>query len=286
MDHKNTPLVSIGVPVFNESRFLDQSLNALTLQDYSNLEIIISDNGSNDDTKSICQKYTTKFPHVTYNRFDTNLGIAINSSYVLEQSSGKYFLWASGHDLWDKNYISECVQQLENSQDGLIAFGSSKWIDAHNNQLNRQFGWLDTRGQDVISRYIMTFWGNMHPILGVINREALTSHPILNTPGADLIILARLSLQGTFIHSTNTSWSRREFRNESTYADKIKRYQSNEFGMSKTIIDKYFPLARLPIELYKCIFSCKQPLSIKLILSLMLIIMLPVKYIAGKYVTT
>lgn len=283
---KNNPLVTIGVPVFNEGKYLDNSLDALATQDYDNLEILLSDNGSDDNTETICNKYSSKYDFIKYHRFKENMGIAVNSSYVLKQASGKYFMWASGHDLWASNYISECVKLLEKSPNTLIAFGSSKWISAKGSPLQRQFGWLDTRGLDVLSRYVMTFWGNMHPILGVINREVLISDEIINTPGADMIILCRLSLQGAFAHAANTAWSRREVRNESTYKDKLTRYKSNNFGMGKSFIDKLLPLARLPIELIKNVLTCNQPTWIKIVLILLLFMMFPAKYLAGKFLAS
>ena len=279
------PLVTIGVPVYNEGQFLRQSLDALVAQNYKNLELLISDNGSTDDTQSICEEFSSRFNFINYHRFNENRGIAINSSYVLDNASGKYFMWASGHDLWSNNYISECVSLLENTPDALIAFGSSEWIDEQGSNISRQYGWLDTRGLDVFSRYIMTFWGNMHPILGVINRESLTSEPIVNVPGADMIILCRLSLQGYFIHADNAKWSRREIRHELSYQDKLNRYKSEEYGMSKSILDRMLPLARLPIELIKNIFHSKLSVLVKIFLLFLLFAMFPVKYIAGKLST-
>ena len=59
MDMKNEkfPLVSIGLPVFNGEKSLAQALDALLDQDYSNLEVIISDNGSTDRTSEICEEF-------------------------------------------------------------------------------------------------------------------------------------------------------------------------------------------------------------------------------------
>ncbi len=277
------PLVTIGVLVFNEGKFLRQSLNALVSQNYNNLEIIISDNGSNDDTQSICEEFASQFSFVRYNRFQKNMGLAINSSHVLEKASGKYFMWAAGHDLWSENYLSECVRQLEVTPGAVIAFGSSEWINEQGSTLSRKYGWLDTRGLDVYSRYVMTFWGNMHPILGLINRNLLISYPIVNAPGADMIILCRLSLQGDFVHATKAKWSRREFRHELTYQDKLNRYKSKEYGMTTSILDRILPLFRLPIELIKNILSSNHSIFTKLLILFLLFAMLPIKYIAGKY---
>lgn len=102
---KKHPLVSIGMPVYNEAWFTTRSLEALVTQDYPCLELIISDNASTDGTSEIAQEFATRHEWIRYHRFDTNQGPAANFKYVLDQSTGKYFLWAAGHDLWSSNFI-------------------------------------------------------------------------------------------------------------------------------------------------------------------------------------
>ena len=67
--HDNVlPLVSIGVPIYNEERFLEESLVSLCSQDYSNLEIIISDNASIDGTSEICREFANRDPRIRHSR--------------------------------------------------------------------------------------------------------------------------------------------------------------------------------------------------------------------------
>jgi glycosyltransferase involved in cell wall biosynthesis len=277
MPQSTKPLVSVGVPVFNEAHFLRESLEALVQQDYSNIEIIISDNASTDATGEICQEYVNKYPWVSYHRFDANTGATNNFIYVLKAASGKYFMWAAGHDLWSKNYVSSCVEILESHPKAVIACGSSKWIDDNGRPFDRESGWTDTRGMDVIARYFTIFWGNMHPILGLILREQLITAPMANMVGSDLNILTYLSLKGDIMNVANSSWSRREFRIEKTYNDKLKRYKNN-----LSIINKLFPLARLPIELIKAVINSNHPFCTRLLISFLLLPSFPVRYIAGR----
>ena len=282
MPKTSSPLVSIGLPVFNEGRFLRQSLEALIHQNYPSIEIIISDNASTDETEQICLEYASKYDWINYHRFDKNQGSSKNFNYVLQTATGKYFMWAAGHDLWANNYLAACVEILESHPKAIIAYGSSQWIDEHNENFGREYGWVDTRGMDVIARYFTIFWGNMHPILGVIRKEMLSEYTLTSTVGVDLIILSHLILNGDFIHAVGTSWSRREFRVENSHKDKIKRYQSESYGLATSILDKIFPLIRLPLELSKAVIQSKQPLLVRLLLLLLLLPSFPIRYISGK----
>lgn len=115
IDSSKQSLVSIGLPVYNGAATLDRVLRCLVDQSYPNIEIIISDNASTDETPSICKQYVDKYGSIVYHRQDYNIGGAKNFQFVLNQSNGKYFHWAAADDIKSKDFISECVSLLEGS---------------------------------------------------------------------------------------------------------------------------------------------------------------------------
>ncbi len=256
---------------------------SLLAQDYSNLELYISDNASTDGTEKICRQIATLDGRVTYERRVQNQGAVSNFRQVLSCAKGKYFMWASGHDLWQPNYVSECVKLLEQEPEAVIAFGSTNWVDSAGNFMTRRSGWTDTRSMDNVARFHTLLWGNMHPILGLIRVDALnkTRGP-LNTAGTDLILLAELTLQGHFVHAVTTSWSRRQFRDDEDYRQRMKRYSSAEYGLSRSTISKLTPLLRLPWELVKSVLRANISIVEKLILLLSFAPILPAKYIVTR----
>lgn len=283
LNARDYPLVSIGMPLFNEARFVKDSLDSILAQDYPNLEIIISDNASTDETMSICQSLTGERIDVLLHRYDENRGAAENFRYVLNASKGKYFMWASGHDLWAPNYISENVELLEATPTAVVAFGTSVWIDGNGQKIAKYFGYTDTRGMISVARFFTIFWGNMHPVLGLMRKSALDkTRSIVNAVGTDLILLSQLALQGDFVHAPGTLWQRREFRKEPTHADKMKRYRSAECGLARSFLDKFFPLLRIPIELARSILQSKLSATEKVAVLTAFMASLPIRYIAGK----
>jgi len=277
----NAPLVSIGMPVYNEGKYIRDSLDSLISQDYSNIELIISDNGSTDETQTICQEYTKQSPFIKYYRSDENKGPIYNFDNVLQKASGKYFMWAAGHDLWTSNYISACVDLLESRPCTVVASGTSNWIDEHGAVSDREYGWVDTRGMDVIARYFTVLWGNMHAIYGLHRRSVLLEIPLTSVVGTDLIVLTQIALKGDFVNAVDATWSRREFRTEETYKDKINRYKRSDYMLAVSWIDKLFPLLKLPVELGKGVLRANLPLSVRLAVFFLLIASLPVKYYSG-----
>ena len=281
-DGQELPLVSIGMPICNEARFLERSLQALVDQTYPRLELIISDNASEDGSLELCRHFAEQYDHIRLFHCDENQGAIANFKKVLDEAEGEYFMWASGHDLWDSSYIETCVEKLQSRPEAVLAFGSTNWIDADGNSFPRQTGWSDTRGQHAIARYMTVFWGNMNPILGLIRTSVLRECPIVTTVGMDLIILTQLALAGEFVHAEQTSFSRREFRQETHYADKLKRYQSQQYGLDRSWLGRFFPLARLPIKLLGVVFRSRLSIFKRALLVLLLSLSLPVKYLSDR----
>ena len=117
------PLVSIGVPVFNGEAGLARCLDSLLTQDYPNLEIIISDNGSTDGTPQLGERYSRADPRVKYFRAERNRGAVWNFNRVFELSSGEYFAWTSHDDERDPSFVSACVERLEQHLDAVLSPG-------------------------------------------------------------------------------------------------------------------------------------------------------------------
>ena len=105
------PRVSIGMPVYNEELNLEQALQSLLSQSFTDFELVISDNASTDRT-GICLTYAAKDPRVQYSRLKTNLGAVANFNRVIQLSSAPYFFCASGHDDRHEDFIDRCLEIL------------------------------------------------------------------------------------------------------------------------------------------------------------------------------
>lgn len=117
------PLVTIGFPVFNGARHLRQSLDSLLAQTFTDFEIVISDNASNDETAAICAEFSSRDFRIRYIRQPANRGAWANFVFVLEAAAGPYFMWAAADDLWDPDWLAALVPKLR--PEVAISFGST-----------------------------------------------------------------------------------------------------------------------------------------------------------------
>lgn len=279
----DTPLVSIGMFAYNEARFLRASLDSLLAQDYANFELIISDNCSTDATEAICREYAARDPRIQYHRQASNIGSAANSIHVLNLATGKYFMWASGHDLWSPTLLSRCAALLESHPSAALACASADWIDEEGFAWDKESGWYDSRGLEAMQRFFMVFWGNAHPILGLIRTRYLRELPKIHAcVGSDQIVLAELALKGDFLHASDARWWRRQPRLRETHADRMRRYQSSDFGLVKGWLDRRLPLLRLPLEQTRAVLRSRLVFSEKIAVLLALVPAFLVRYLAGR----
>ena len=123
------PLVSIGLPVQNgfsdrsnkdlavEDIDLSKTLNAILKQNYTNLEIIISNNCSTDKTQDYLEKISKTDNRIKLFNQKKELSWAENFRFVLNKSTGKYFRWNAADDMISRDYIYHNIQFLENNLD-------------------------------------------------------------------------------------------------------------------------------------------------------------------------
>lgn len=97
------PLISILIPTYNRSKFLIDAINSALSQSYPNLEIIISDNASEDDTQSCLSKINNKIIKII--KHEKNIGLINNWNCCLENAHGKYYLMLSDDDVLMPNAI-------------------------------------------------------------------------------------------------------------------------------------------------------------------------------------
>lgn len=108
------------MPVYNGEKGLSGALDSIIGQDYDNIEIIISDNGSTDSTPSICADYLRKDKRIKYYRVEDNRGGPWNFNRVFELSSGKYFMWSAHDDQRERSFVSACVEKMEKRPDAVL----------------------------------------------------------------------------------------------------------------------------------------------------------------------
>lgn len=108
--------VFIGMLAYNGERFVGKAIESLLNQSFPDFTLFISDDASTDNTHAICEEYAKRDPRIIYYRQPKNIGMFPNFKFVLDKAEGEYFMWASHDDLWEKDFIKVCVENIENKK--------------------------------------------------------------------------------------------------------------------------------------------------------------------------
>jgi glycosyltransferase involved in cell wall biosynthesis len=109
--------ISVGIPTRNRCRFLPRTIESFLAQDHPDLEIVISDNASTDDTEAICREYADREPRVRYSRNETNLGLAGNFNRAIELTRFPYVVIAGDDDLYEPGFLATLSARLDGDPD-------------------------------------------------------------------------------------------------------------------------------------------------------------------------
>jgi len=118
----NEPLISVIVPVYNVEKYLPDCLDSIKNQTYTNLEILLIDDGSTDSSVTICEDYAKKDSRTkVYHK--ENGGLSDARNYGIERASGQYFTFIDSDDYIIKDYVSYLLE-LAQKNEVKIAIGS------------------------------------------------------------------------------------------------------------------------------------------------------------------
>ena len=229
------PKVSIGLPVYNGERFLSETIESVLAQTYTDFELIISDNGSTDHTKEICQEYVLRDQRVRFVRSEVNRGASWNYRRVFELSQGKYFRWAPADDLFATESLAECVRTLDANPDAVLCYPQTLLINEAKEVIGTYDDDLHFRSSDPVDRFYKAIRRNklINAIYGLIRSEGLRSTALMgNYPGADVTLIAELSLHGSFLEIPRPLFLRRMHGASSTSMTTMESVQ--EFFDPKT----------------------------------------------------
>jgi glycosyltransferase involved in cell wall biosynthesis len=130
-----SPLVSIILPVFNGSKFLERTILSILAQKYRNFHLIICDDASSDDSVKIIENFLNADPRISLLRNSKNQGIGFTFRRLLLETKGEYIAQIGHDDLWMPDFLSSAVQTLSLDTNASVVFSNVQIIDASGSPL-------------------------------------------------------------------------------------------------------------------------------------------------------
>lgn len=130
-------LMSIAIPAYNNGNYIGETIESILLQSYKNIELVIVDDNSSDDTYQVLQKYAEKDERVRIYKNETNLGMAGNWNRCLELCTGEYMKLVCADDLLAPNMIERELEIFKEHPEVVLVGSDTRLVDLQ----GRYKGW-------------------------------------------------------------------------------------------------------------------------------------------------
>ena len=134
-DDSHWPKISIVTPSYNQGQFLEETIRSVLLQGYPNIEYIIIDGGSSDNSVEIIQKYEPWLAYWVSER-DPGQAAAINSGFT--HATGSVFAWINSDDYYERNAFSVAGRYFNHLNESFILLGAGNVVDEFGNFIERR----------------------------------------------------------------------------------------------------------------------------------------------------
>lgn len=232
------PLVSVIIPVYNANGFLSAAIDSILNQTYKNLDIIIVDDGSTDETPKILKSFAKKDKRVKILTNKRNLNIATSLNRGIKLAKGNYIARMDADDISLPNRIEKQMEYLLAHPDIVILGGQCKTIDTRDKTIGHKlFPVTDTEIRDAL------YYENpiQHPTV-IFNKELIPKNfswynPDL-PPAEDYDLFFRLAKFGKLHNLKRFVLKYRQYIGSSTFKNPLNTFNVT-LRVRKLAITKY-----------------------------------------------
>lgn len=238
------PLVSVIVPTYNVERYVEDCIDSLISQIYSNIEIIVIDDGSKDATVYLLNQYKDKIKLIAH---DNNKGQGARRNEGLALASGKYIYFVDSDDWIEPETIEEAVDQLEKTGADLVRFNGKVFYEGDaalvkegrydfSSQLDHQEVY---KQDDALQKNRQTY--NASPCLYLVKKTLIDEHDLKFLEGVlheDEYFTTKLFTLIQTMTYLNRTYYHRRYRVASTMTENTNLHKVRSFDSYLEVFDE------------------------------------------------
>jgi glycosyltransferase involved in cell wall biosynthesis len=261
-------LISIGMPIYNGAEFLEQAITSVLSQSFTNIELIIADDCSTDNSEQIYKKFAEKDSRIRIFKHKKNIGSIPNFNFVLKQAKGEYFMWAAQDDYREKNTLEKLLKLHKKFPDAALAvskflnvYGEKKYevypdvnYDNSNTKANTLISFLKTDN--------LSFFYGLHKtnILKKTGGYFVDSRPLFKS--SDFLTIYNVLLEGKLVYTSEILFYKRDTGFFTIQFDILANREFSQQLFKKIYRYSLFPFIYIYDFIYGTIFLIKANFSI------------------------
>jgi glycosyltransferase involved in cell wall biosynthesis len=218
--------VTIGIPVFNEESYLEKTIYSALSQTYKNIEIIISDNSSQDGSLQIIKNLSATHKNIRYYTQPINISALDNFAFILDKCTSNYFMFLGGHDFISDNYVESCLLRLLKAPNTILASARIFNQITPHGVYNENFETLNTL--DIPARLAILQWlwqcHSCSQFYGLFRTDVLKKVGLPKIYAPDIAVIAATLLHGSAVHCPQAKYFATCKRSQESIKETITRY--------------------------------------------------------------
>jgi glycosyltransferase involved in cell wall biosynthesis len=202
-------LVSIGLPVRNAGTRLNEVVRSVLAQDHDNLELVISDNASTDDTEEVCRALAKSDSRIVYHRQPQNIGLLNNFRFVIDAATGTHFRWIGDDDRLETDFVSRCLDVFAADPRVILVTTAISYAEPDGAARSASYTGTALASDDPATRFVemLRLLNESHllmdPLYGMVRRDTVAAIPRRNMLREDEVFATKLALAGPWRHITD-----------------------------------------------------------------------------------
>jgi glycosyltransferase involved in cell wall biosynthesis len=199
-------LVSIGLPVRNAGGRVAQVVESVLAQDHPDVELVISDNHSTDDTEDVCRELASRDERISYHRQPENIGLFNNFVRTIGLAHGTYFRWIGDDDRLAPTFVSRCLREFAEDPRLILVTTQLMYAGSDGDAQTARYDGTKLRSADPVERFteLLRLLNESHllidPLYGMVRRAPAAAIPRRNMLHEDQVFALKLALAGPWGH--------------------------------------------------------------------------------------
>ena len=237
-----TNLISVVVTCYNHENYIEQCLRSIFKQTYRNIELIVLDDGSTDNSSEIIQEVLKESPFVTTFESHENIGVVRTRNKGLNLLNGDYFLFVDSDDFLDETYVEELYECAINRQADIV------YCDLFNFEKNEVY--LKAQEFEIHSILVSNYISNCSLVKKAILKGTYYDETLSGKKLEDYDFFLNLIINNgaKAVYQPNAKLNYRVFEKDSISKRDSVRYH---FEIYLEVLEKY--LDKLPHEIYQAV---------------------------------
>ncbi|HEY5668172.1 MAG TPA: glycosyltransferase family 2 protein [Candidatus Saccharimonadales bacterium] len=124
----SSSLVSVVIPAYNYGKYITETIDSVLAQQYTNIEIVVIDDGSSDNTAAVVASYGDKVRYI----YQENRGLSAARNAGMQQAQGDYIVFCDADDKLHPDFIARTMKALNTHSDAAFAYTQQQYFEASN----------------------------------------------------------------------------------------------------------------------------------------------------------